>query len=142
MAATQGIRSAFSTQPIPYSPKLHIYEYLFLLNQKLQDAVHILRQLEKCTWLRRDFLRSFRVEVEDLRAQANFEVIEHLSDREQRDWARFGKLRRRLEAHLLDFEGDLYDQTLEVEVAFHIRDMLTFSSVDELTERMRDDVAR
>jgi len=94
MAATQGIRSPFSTQPVPHYPKLHIYEYLFLLNQKLQETVQILRRLEKCPWLRRDFLRSFQIEVEDLRAQTNFEVIEHMSDREQHDWAYFGKLRR------------------------------------------------
>jgi hypothetical protein len=94
MAATEGIRSSFSTQLFPRSPKLRIYEYLFLLNQNLQEAVQILRRLEKCPWLRRDFLRSFQVEVEDLRAQTNFEVIEQMSEREQHDWAHFGKLRR------------------------------------------------
>src|SRR5580700_12289950 len=94
MAATEGIRSSFSTQPVLHSPKLRVYEYLFLLNQKLQETVQILKQLEKCPWLRRDFLRSFQVEVEDLRAQTNFEVIEQMSDREQHDWAHFGKLRR------------------------------------------------
>jgi hypothetical protein len=94
MATTEGIRSSFSTQLIPRSPKLRIYEYLFLLNQNLQEAVQILRRLEKCPWLRRDFLRSFQVEVEDLRAQTNFEVIEQMSDLEQHDWAHFGKLRR------------------------------------------------
>jgi hypothetical protein len=94
MADTQGIRSPFSTQLIPRSPKLRIYEYLFLLNLKLQETVQILKQLEKCSWLRRDFLQSFQIEVEDLRAQTNFEVIEHLSDREQHDWAHFGKRRR------------------------------------------------
>jgi hypothetical protein len=94
MAATQDIRSCFPAQPTPRSPKLRIYEYLFLLNQKFQETIQILRQLEKCVWLRRDFLRSFQIEVEDLRAQTNFEVIEHMSDREQHDWAHFGKLRR------------------------------------------------
>jgi len=94
MAVTEGIRSAFSTQPIPHSPKLRVYECLFLLNQRLQETVEILKQLEKCAWLRGDFLRSFQIEVEDLRAQTNFEVIEHLIDREQRDWAHFGRLRR------------------------------------------------
>jgi hypothetical protein len=90
MAATEGIRSSFSTQLTPRSPKLRIYEYLFLLNQRLQETVQILKALEKCPWLRRGFLRSFQIEVEDVRAQANFEVIEHMSDREQHDWAHFG----------------------------------------------------
>jgi hypothetical protein len=107
MAATEGIRSSFSTQPVLHSPKLRIYEYLFLLNQKLQETVQILKQLEKCPWLRRDFLRSFQVEVEDLRAQTNFEVIEHLSDREQHDWAHFGKLRRKWDRQFED-PDDVY----------------------------------
>ena len=97
MAATQGIGSPFSTQVAPHSSKLRVYEYLFLLNQTLQDTVQILKKLEKCPWLHRNFLRSFQVEVEDLRAQTNFEVIEQMSDREQHDWARFGKLRRQWE---------------------------------------------
>ena len=107
MAATQGIRSCFPAQPIQRSPKLRIYEYLFLLNPKLQETVQILKQLEKCPWLRRDFLRSFQVEVEGLRAQTNFEVIEHLSDREQHDWAHFGKLRREWDRQFED-PDDVY----------------------------------
>jgi hypothetical protein len=107
MADTEGIRSSFSTQLIPRSPKLRIYEYLFLLNQKLQEAVQILKQLENCSWLRRDFLRSFQIEVEDLRAQTNFEVIEHLSNREQHDWAHFGKLRRKWDRQFED-PDDVY----------------------------------
>jgi hypothetical protein len=107
MADTEGIRSSFSTQLIPRSPKLRIYEYLFLLNQKLQETVQILKQLEKCPWLRRDFLRSFQIEVEDLRAQTNFEVMEQMSDREQRDWAHFGKLRRQWDRQFED-PDDVY----------------------------------
>src|SRR6202022_3101860 len=109
MVYKEGIGASFSTQLIPRSPKLRIYEYLFLLNQKLQEAVQILKQLEKCPWLRRDFLRSFQVEIEDLRAQTNFEVIEHMSDREQRDWAHFGKLRREWDRHFED-PDDVYLQ--------------------------------
>ena len=114
MADTEGIRSSFSTQPIPRSPKLRIYEYLSLLNQKFQEAVQILKQLEKCPWLRRDFLRSFQVEIEDLRAQTNFEVIEHLSDREQHDWAHFGKLRREWDRQFQD-PDDVYFEAEERE---------------------------
>jgi hypothetical protein len=107
MAATQGIRSRFPTQPIPHFPKLRIYEYLFLFNQKLQEAVQILKQLEKFPWLSRNFLRSFQIEVEDLRAQTNFEVLEHMSDREQHDWAHFGKLRREWDRQFED-PDDVY----------------------------------
>jgi hypothetical protein len=114
MAATQGIRSCLSAQPIPHSPKVRIYEYLFLLNQKLQETVQILKQLEKCPWLRRDFLRSFQIEVEDLRAQTNFEVIEQMSDREQHDWAHFGKLRREWDRQFED-PDDVYLEAEERE---------------------------
>ena len=107
MADTEGILSSFSTQPIPRSSKLRIYEYLFLLNQKLQEAVQILKRLEKCPWLRRDFLRSFQIEVEDLCAQTNFEVIERMSAREQHDWAHFGKLRREWDRQFED-PDDVY----------------------------------
>ncbi len=107
MADKEGIRSSFSTQLIPRSPKLRVYEYLFLLNQKLQEAVQILHRLENCPWLRRDFLRSFQIEVEDLRAQTNFEVIEQMSDREQHDWAHFGKLRRQWDRQFED-PDDVY----------------------------------
>ena len=107
MAANEDIRSPFSTQPTPHSQKLRIYEHLFVLNQKLQEILQVLQQLEKCPGLRRDFLRSFQVEVEEVRAQANFEVLEHLSDREQQDWARFGKLRRQWDMQFED-PDDVY----------------------------------
>lgn len=54
----------------------------------------------------------------------------------------FGHQRRRLEAHVLDFDGDLYGQTLEVDIAFQIRAMMTFSGVDELVAGIRQDVAQ
>ena len=107
MAAKEGIRSLFSTQPLASSPKLRIYEYLHFLNQNLQEAVQILRRLEKCPGLRRDLLRSFQTGVEELRAQTNFELIDHLSECEQHDWARFGKLRRQWDRRFED-PDDVY----------------------------------
>jgi hypothetical protein len=107
MAANEDIRSPFSLQPTPDSQKLRIYERLFLFNQKLQEILQVLQQLEKCPGLRRDFLRSFQVEVEEVRAQANFEVLERLSDREQHDWARFGKMRRQWDTQFED-PDDVY----------------------------------
>ena len=71
------------------------------------DRFSYIQLFEKCPWLRRDFLRSFQVEVEDLRAQTNFEVIEHLSEREQQDWAHFGKLRREWDRQFED-PDDVY----------------------------------
>ena len=47
MASVEGIRSPFSTQPSARSPKLRIYESLFLWNQGVDQAVAILRGMEK-----------------------------------------------------------------------------------------------
>lgn len=46
----------------------------------------------------------------------------------------------RVEAFLLDFEGDLYEQTLRVEFHQRLRDEMRFSSVDDLISQMRLDV--
>jgi len=46
------------------------------------------------------------------------------------------------EAHLLDWDGDLYDQELRVELATRLRDELHFTSVSDLVAQMkRDEVA-
>lgn len=45
-----------------------------------------------------------------------------------------------LEAHLLDFDGDLYDEPARVQFVRHLRDERKFDSVDALIAQMRDDV--
>jgi riboflavin kinase/FMN adenylyltransferase len=45
-----------------------------------------------------------------------------------------------LEAHLLDFDGDLYGQDAAVQFEQHLRDELKFDSVDALVEQMARDV--
>ena len=46
----------------------------------------------------------------------------------------------RVEAYLLDFEGDLYDQRLRVELHERLRDELKFESVEALVEQIAKDV--
>jgi riboflavin kinase/FMN adenylyltransferase len=46
-----------------------------------------------------------------------------------------------LEAHLLDFEGDLYDEGVRVRFAHRLRGERRFDSVDALVDQMRADVA-
>jgi riboflavin kinase/FMN adenylyltransferase len=48
----------------------------------------------------------------------------------------------RVEAYLLDFTSDLYDQTLRVEFHQRLRDELKFPSVEALVEQMEHDVAQ
>lgn len=47
-----------------------------------------------------------------------------------------------LEAHLLDFDGDLYGQPLTVELARYVRAQVRFASVEALSAQLREDVAR
>lgn len=45
-----------------------------------------------------------------------------------------------VEAHLLDFDGDLYGEPLRVEIGERLRGQLRFSSERELKRQMADDV--
>jgi riboflavin kinase/FMN adenylyltransferase len=54
----------------------------------------------------------------------------------------FDGVERRVEAHLLDFDGDLYGQRLVVEVWSPIREQRRFDSLEELVAAIRDDVER
>jgi riboflavin kinase/FMN adenylyltransferase len=47
-----------------------------------------------------------------------------------------------VEAHLLDFEGDLYGETVRLAFLERLRDELRFESAEELAEQMRRDVER
>ena len=54
----------------------------------------------------------------------------------------YGGSERRIEPHLLDFEGDLYGQRLVVEVWERLRDEEVFGSESELVEQIARDVER
>jgi riboflavin kinase/FMN adenylyltransferase len=54
----------------------------------------------------------------------------------------FGEQPRRIEAHLLDFDGDLYGQGLALEFVERLRETRPFGGVGELTEQLRRDVER
>ncbi len=47
----------------------------------------------------------------------------------------------RVEAHLLDFQGDLYGQELEVEIGNRLRDEKKFTSATELSGQIERDIA-
>ncbi len=48
--------------------------------------------------------------------------------------------RAELETHLLDFSGDLYGATIEVSFLAHLRDELVFATVDDLLQRIAQDI--
>jgi riboflavin kinase / FMN adenylyltransferase len=54
----------------------------------------------------------------------------------------FGETKRQVEAHLLGFDGDLYGQTMEVELLDYLREQIKFASLDALKERMWADLRR
>jgi len=47
-----------------------------------------------------------------------------------------------VEAHLIDFEADLYNQTLALDFCARLRDEVAFSSVDALMAQMQKDIAQ
>jgi len=54
----------------------------------------------------------------------------------------YGGTERRVEAFLLDFDGDLYGERLVVELWEHLRDEAAFGSEEELVAAIADDVRR
>ncbi len=52
----------------------------------------------------------------------------------------FGGTTPTVEAHLLDFTGDLYGQTMDVEFTRWVRDMEKFPGVAPLVRQMKRDV--
>ena len=54
----------------------------------------------------------------------------------------FGQTDDRVEVHVLDFDGDLYDRSLAVDVAHRVRDISRFDSADDLVRQLTQDVQR
>ena len=52
----------------------------------------------------------------------------------------FGEGNRQLEAHLLDFDDDIYGRSIRLEFDRRLRDQCAFASAAELTEQLRRDV--
>jgi riboflavin kinase/FMN adenylyltransferase len=52
----------------------------------------------------------------------------------------FDEGRRKLEVFLLDFEGDLYGQLIEIDFLARLRDVERYNSVDDLLQQMHRDV--
>ncbi len=54
----------------------------------------------------------------------------------------FGEQVRKVEAHLIDFDGDLYDHHIELDFIKNLRGSQKFSSLDELLAQIENDVAQ
>ena len=107
MADYEGIRSPFPTQPCARSPKLRIYESLFLLNEGVDHVIALLRRMEKFPFANKDSLQSAIVEIEEVRCDMNADFAEHLVDSERLDEGYFWKQRRAFEKKWRD-PDDVY----------------------------------
>ena len=52
----------------------------------------------------------------------------------------FGESSRKVEVHILDFSGDLYGKTLNIDFLQRLRDVRRFASVDELLSQLQKDL--
>lgn len=111
MAINEGTRSPFPTQPSARSPKLRIYEHLFLWNQGVDHVVALLRDMEKFPFSDKESVQSAVAEIEEARCDMNNDFIEHLADSERFDEGRFSKQRLAFEKKWRD-PDDVY---IEVE---------------------------
>lgn len=52
----------------------------------------------------------------------------------------FGEYNRQVEAHLIGYDGDLYERMLQVEVVDWLRDQRKFGGIDALKVKIREDI--
>ena len=107
MAVNEVIRSPFPTQPSARSPKLRIYESLFLFNQSVDHLIDLLDSMEKLPFAEKEELQSAVVEIEQVRCDMNADFAEHLVDSERFDEGRFWKQKRAFEKKWRD-PDDVY----------------------------------
>ena len=50
-----------------------------------------------------------------------------------------GQNKKSIEVHLFDFDNDIYDKTISVDVLLKIRDEIKFSSIEALKEQLKKD---
>ncbi len=97
--------------------KLRLYEILYHLNQRFEQVLYQLQQLKELG-LGRQAWKAWEVMVEETRSEINFELVEWLAEREQRDWTYFGRLHQQREKKYRDpqdvlIEADLLRQRIK-----------------------------
>jgi hypothetical protein len=107
MASNEGIGSPFLKQPSERSPKLRIYESLFLLNEAMDHIIFLLLEMEKLPCADKESLQCAVVEIEEVRCDMNADFTEKLADSERFDEGRFWKQRREFEKKWRD-PDDVY----------------------------------
>lgn len=54
----------------------------------------------------------------------------------------FGEAQRKVEVHLIDFQGDLYGRSIDIDVIDRVRDVRKFNSADELKAQLQQDIQK
>lgn len=85
-----------------------------------------------CTELPRDGVYAGIAHVADQRYRAAINIGPNPT---------FGEGSRKVEVHLLNFHGDLYEQLLDVDIVTRLRDTRPFQSINELIIQLQADVA-
>jgi hypothetical protein len=95
--SSKSMRAAIPENP----PKTMVYDALATWNRDFDQVLEDLQRLEALRlfprrW-RREFLKGWQAALGEIRAWANFEVIEVLHQTEEEEWTNFARRRRRLE---------------------------------------------
>src|SRR5277367_5341599 len=107
MAGIEGIGSPFPKELSERSPKLRVYESLFLLNEDIDHVVALLRNMGKFPFADKDSMQCAIVEIEEVRCDMNADFTEHLADSERFDEGHFWKQRHAFEKKWRD-PDDVY----------------------------------
>jgi hypothetical protein len=82
--------------------KLSVYHLLYRINLSFTNIVRRCRELDAARLFRPRYLRRFQGFAQELQSEINSELLETLSETEERDWTRFGKIRDAWEKYLRD----------------------------------------
>jgi hypothetical protein len=114
MARNESIGSPFLKQPSARSPKLRIYESLFLLNEGMDHVITLLREMEKLPFAGKESVQCAVGEIEEVRCDMNADFTEKLADSERLDEGRYWKQRREYEKKWRD-PDDVYIEVAQRE---------------------------
>ncbi len=96
--------------PAKLLPVTHpVYQAISELNRVFEQVVAGLGQLSEFHFFRRDYLQAYQVMVEEIRALANHELIDILSQREFGNAAYYERLRVRWQNRFKDPNKILFD---------------------------------
>lgn len=102
--------SPFSLQPSARSPKLRLYETLFLWNHRVDELVALLRSMEKLPFARESALQCGQAGLEEVRADVNADFLEERAEYELDDAGHFWRQRAPYEKERED-PDDVYIST-------------------------------